>query len=31
MTFTFNREQYTDLLIKYQPKIIETEIEYDKL
>ena len=28
MTFTFNREQYTDLLIKYQPKIIETEIEY---
>ena len=30
MTFTFNREQYTDLLIKYQPKIIETEIEYQQ-
>ena len=28
MTLTFNREQYTELLIKYQPKIIETEIEY---
>lgn len=30
MTLTFNREQYTELLIKYQPKIIETEIEYRK-
>jgi HTH-type transcriptional regulator / antitoxin HigA len=28
MTLTFNREQYTELLIKYQPKIIETESEY---
>jgi HTH-type transcriptional regulator / antitoxin HigA len=28
MTLTFNREQYTELLIKHQPKIIETEIEY---
>ena len=28
MTLTFNQEQYTELLIKYQPKIIETEIEY---
>jgi HTH-type transcriptional regulator / antitoxin HigA len=28
MTLTFNREQYTDLLIKYQPKVIETEAEY---
>ncbi len=28
MTLTFNREQYTELLIKYQPKVIETETEY---
>jgi HTH-type transcriptional regulator / antitoxin HigA len=28
MTLTFNREQYTELLIKYQPKVIETEGEY---
>jgi HTH-type transcriptional regulator / antitoxin HigA len=28
MTLTFNREQYTDLLVKYQPKVIETEAEY---
>lgn len=28
MTLTFNQEQYTELLIKYQPKIIETEAEY---
>jgi HTH-type transcriptional regulator / antitoxin HigA len=28
MTLTFNREQYTELLIKYQPKVIETEAEY---
>jgi HTH-type transcriptional regulator/antitoxin HigA len=28
MTLTFNREQYTKLLIKYQPKIIATEAEY---
>jgi HTH-type transcriptional regulator / antitoxin HigA len=28
MTLTFNREQYTELLIKYQPKVIETEQEY---
>ncbi len=28
MTLTFNREQYTELLIKYQPKVIETEVEY---
>jgi HTH-type transcriptional regulator / antitoxin HigA len=30
MTLTFNREQYTDLLIKYQPKVIETEAEYQQ-
>jgi HTH-type transcriptional regulator / antitoxin HigA len=28
MTLTFNREQYAQLLIKYQPKVIETEQEY---
>ncbi len=28
MTLTFNREQYTELLVKYQPKVIETEAEY---
>jgi HTH-type transcriptional regulator / antitoxin HigA len=28
MTLTFNREQYTELLIEYQPKVIETEAEY---
>mgnify|MGYP003507149677 FL=1 len=28
MTLTFNREQYTELLIKYQPKVIETKEEY---
>jgi HTH-type transcriptional regulator / antitoxin HigA len=28
MTLTFNPEQYTELLIKYQPKVIETEAEY---
>jgi HTH-type transcriptional regulator / antitoxin HigA len=28
MTLTFNREQYIELLIKYQPKVIETESEY---
>ena len=28
MTLTFDRSQYTDLLTKYQPKIIETEAEY---
>jgi HTH-type transcriptional regulator / antitoxin HigA len=28
MTLTFNREQYTELLIKYQPKVIESEAEY---
>jgi HTH-type transcriptional regulator / antitoxin HigA len=30
MTLTFNREQYTDLLIKYQPKVIKTEAEYQQ-
>jgi HTH-type transcriptional regulator/antitoxin HigA len=30
MALTFNREQYTDLLIKYQPKVIETEAEYQQ-
>ena len=28
MTLIFNREQYKELLIKYQPKVIETEEEY---
>ncbi len=28
MTLTFNREQYTELLVKYQPKVIETDAEY---
>jgi HTH-type transcriptional regulator / antitoxin HigA len=28
MTLTFNREQYTELLVKYQPKVIETDTEY---
>ena len=28
MTLIFDRSQYTDLLTKYQPKIIETEEEY---
>jgi HTH-type transcriptional regulator / antitoxin HigA len=28
MTLIFNREQYTDLLVKYQPKVIETDAEY---
>jgi HTH-type transcriptional regulator / antitoxin HigA len=28
MTLIFNREQYTELLAKYQPKVIETEEEY---
>jgi HTH-type transcriptional regulator / antitoxin HigA len=28
MTLTFNREQYTELLIKYQPKIIKTVADY---
>jgi HTH-type transcriptional regulator / antitoxin HigA len=28
MILIFNRSQYTDLLIKYQPKIIETNEEY---
>jgi HTH-type transcriptional regulator / antitoxin HigA len=28
MTLTFNREQYTELLVKYQPKVIKTEAEY---
>jgi HTH-type transcriptional regulator / antitoxin HigA len=28
MTLIFNREQYAELLIKYQPKVIETEEEY---
>jgi HTH-type transcriptional regulator / antitoxin HigA len=28
MTLIFDRSQYTELLAKYQPKIIETEEEY---
>jgi hypothetical protein len=28
MTLTFNPEQYTELLVKYQPKVIETEQKY---
>jgi HTH-type transcriptional regulator / antitoxin HigA len=28
MTLTFNREQYAQILTKYQPKVIETEQEY---
>jgi HTH-type transcriptional regulator / antitoxin HigA len=31
MTFIFDRSQYTDLLTKYQPKIIETEEEYRQI
>ena len=31
MTLIFNRAQYTELLIKYQPKVIETEEEYRQL
>jgi HTH-type transcriptional regulator / antitoxin HigA len=27
MTFTFNRDKYTELLSEYQPKIIKTEVE----
>ena len=30
MTLTFNREQYTYLLVKYQPKVIETDTEYQQ-
>ncbi len=30
MTLTFNREQYAQLLTKYQHKVIETEQEYRK-
>jgi HTH-type transcriptional regulator / antitoxin HigA len=30
MTLIFDRAQYTDLLIKYQPKVIETKEEYRK-
>ena len=28
MAPTFDRDQYAQLLIKYQPKVIETEEEY---
>jgi HTH-type transcriptional regulator / antitoxin HigA len=30
MTLIFDRSQYTDLLTKYQPKVIETQEEYRK-
>jgi HTH-type transcriptional regulator / antitoxin HigA len=30
MTLIFDRKQYTELLIKYQPKIIETKEEYQQ-
>jgi HTH-type transcriptional regulator / antitoxin HigA len=30
MTLIFNREQYTELLIKYQPKVIETAEDYQQ-
>jgi HTH-type transcriptional regulator / antitoxin HigA len=28
MTLTFNQNQYVDLLARYQPKVIVTEVEY---
>jgi HTH-type transcriptional regulator / antitoxin HigA len=28
MTLTFNQNQYVDLLARYQPKVITTEVEY---
>jgi HTH-type transcriptional regulator / antitoxin HigA len=28
MTLIFDRKQYTDLLVKYQPKLIETQEDY---
>ena len=31
MTLIFDRSQYTDLLTKYQPKIIETQEEYRQI
>jgi len=30
MTLTFNSEKYTELLVKYQPKLIKTEEENQK-
>ena len=30
MTLTFNLEKYTELLVKYQPKLIKTEEENEK-
>ena len=30
MTLTFNPEKYSDLLAKYQPKLIRTEVDNDK-
>ncbi len=30
MTLTFNPEKYTELLVKYQPKLIKTEEENEK-
>ncbi|MGB3651979.1 MAG: transcriptional regulator [Rivularia sp. (in: cyanobacteria)] len=30
MTLTFNPERYTELLVKYQPKLIKTEEENEK-
>lgn len=31
MTITINRAVYRQLLVKYQPKVIETEEEYDQI
>ncbi|MDY7015686.1 MAG: transcriptional regulator, partial [Cyanobacteriota bacterium] len=30
MTLTFNSETYTNLLVKYQPKVIKTEVENER-
>jgi HTH-type transcriptional regulator / antitoxin HigA len=30
MTYTINRDTYSDLLVKYQPKVIETETENEE-
>jgi len=30
MTLTFNSDTYTNLLVKYQPKVIKTEVENER-
>jgi HTH-type transcriptional regulator/antitoxin HigA len=30
MTLTFNPEKYTEMLVKYQPKLIKTEVENEQ-